>query len=127
MTDLFYAIYTKYLSSTLSELLTELYNTKANEEAVYPYGVFALLNVVADWTFTEEMEDILFQFNLFSNTVDAVQICEAFDRLNDTFHKKDLPIANYESISTVRIGANLTQEEKVWQYNVTFRILLGKL
>lgn len=126
MIDLFYAIYIKYQGSPLASELTGFYNTQADKNAVYPYGVFQLISAVPDWTFTEEMENCLVQINLFSDTVDAEEICSLYKTLKTAFDFSDLDIVNYEMISIVRENSILTRVEKVWQYNVTYRILLGK-
>lgn len=126
MTDLFNAIYTRYLAVPLASSLEALHNTQAPEDAVYPYGVFSLISDVPDWTFTENTENILIQFNLFSNTVDAIEVCALFTLLKTAFDFYDLTIANYETISMVRENSILTRVEKVWQYNVTYRVLLGE-
>lgn len=126
MTDLFVAIYTRYLDTALASSLTALHNTLAPEDAVFPYGVFSLISDVPDWTFSENLENCLVQFNLFSNTVDATEICALFTLLKTAFDFFDLTIANYETVSLTRANSILTRVERVWQYNVTYRILLGK-
>lgn len=127
MTDLFNAIYTYYLTTSLSSSLTGgLHNTEAKEDVSFPYGTFSIVSIVPDWTFDENLEDCLIQFNLFSNTVDATEVCSLFELLKTAFDFYDLTIANYETVSLVRENAILTRAEKIWQYSVTYRILLGK-
>jgi hypothetical protein len=126
MTDLFNAIYTRYQAIGLAGSLTAFYNTKAPETAVYPYGVFNILSVVPDWTFGEEFENCLLQFNLFSKTADATEVCSLFELLKTGFDFHDLAISNYQTVSMTRENAILTQVEDVWQYSVTYRILLQK-
>lgn len=126
MTNLFEAIYTAYMGSSLASSLSALHNTLAPEDAAFPYGTFSIISVTSDWTFTEEMENCLVQFNLFSNTVDATEICNLFELLKTAFDFVDLTIADYESISMIRENAILTKIENIWQYNVTYRVLLGQ-
>lgn len=133
MKVLFEAIYNHFSTDPLAALLTELYNTEAPADAVFPYGVFSLLsNIPGDGEFSADWEDCLVQFNLFSDKTLATEVCEAFELLKgDTvvgtgFDFLDLPITDYESISLVREPANLVRVEKVWQYNVTYRMLLKK-
>jgi hypothetical protein len=125
MTDLFAAIMTRYTNVALSSLLTGLWNTQAPQDAVFPYGVFQLISDVPDWTFSENLENILLQFNLFSDTSDPVEICNLFELLKTAFDFLDLTIANYETVSMIRENAILTRNG-YWQYNVTYRVLLGK-
>ena len=125
MTDLFAAIMTRYAAVSLSASLTGLWNTQAPQDVVFPYGVFQLISDVPDWTFSENIEDILLQFNLFSEKSDPVEICDLFELLKTAFDFLDLSIANYETVSMIRENAILTRDG-YWQYNVTYRILLGK-
>jgi len=126
MTDLFVAIMIRYSAVALSSLLTGLWNTEAPQDAVFPYGVFQLISDVPDWTFTEDFEDCLLQFNLFSNTSDPVEICALFELLKAAFDFFDLDIPNHEIVSLVRENSILTRVEKIWQYNVTYRIVFQK-
>jgi len=127
MTDLFKAIMIRYAAVPLASSLTGLWNTLAPQDAVFPYGVFSLISDVPDWTFSENLENILLQFNLFSKASDPVQICALYTLLKTAFDFLDLTIDNYETVYMVRENAILTRIEDVWQYNVTYRILLGKL
>jgi len=126
MTDLFAAIMTRYGNVALRNSLTfGLWNTQAPQETPFPYGVFQLISDVPDWTFSENFENILLQFNLFSDTKDPVQICALYELLKIAFDFLDLTIANYETVSMIRENAILTRDV-YWQYNVTYRIVLGK-
>jgi len=126
MNDLFNAIYAHYLDSTLKDSLSALHNTQAPEDAVFPYSVFSLISDVPDWTFTENLENCLIQFNLFSSTVDSTEICALFELLKTAFDFLDLNIDNYETVSMTRENSILTRIENVWQYNATYRILIQK-
>jgi hypothetical protein len=125
MTDLFTAIITRYEAVSLSASLTGLYNTQAPQDVTFPYGVFQLISDTPDWTFSENFENILLQFNLFSDTSDPVEICDLFELLKTAFDFLELSVANYETVSMIRENANLTRDG-YWQYNVTYRILLQR-
>ena len=126
MIDLFAAIMTRYAAVPLATSLTGgLWNTQAPQETAFPYGVFQLISDVPDWTFSENFEDILLQFNLFSDTSDPVQICALYELLKTAFDFLELTIANYQTVSMIRESAILTRDG-YWQYNVTYRIVLQK-
>lgn len=126
MTDLFAAIMTRFAAVPLVSSLTGgLWNTQAPQDAVFPYGVFQLISDVPDWTFSENLENILLQFNLFSDTSDPVEICNLYELLKTAFDFHELTIANYETVSMIRENAILTRDG-YWQYNVTYRVILGK-
>jgi len=130
MNDLFAAIITHYDADPLAVSLTGMYNTEAPQEAVFPYGVFSLVSNVPDWTFSENFENCLLQFNIFSDKISPVEICALYDLLKGDigvgtgFDFLDLPITDYEAISLVRENAILLRVENIWQYTVTYRILL---
>jgi len=130
MNDLFAAIITHYDADPLAALLTGMYNTEAPQDAVFPYGVFSLISDVPDWTFSENFENCLLQFNIFSDKINPVEICALYDLLKGDvgigtgFDFLDLPITDYEAISLVRENAILLRVENIWQYTVTYRILL---
>ena len=115
----------RFAAVSLSASLTGLWNTQAPQDVVFPYGVFQLISDVPDWTFTEDFEDILFQFNLFSDSSDPVEICALYELLKTAFDFLELSIANYETVSMIRENAILTRDG-YWQYNVTYRIVLQK-
>jgi len=130
MNDLFAAVITHYDADPLAESLTGMYNTEAPQEAVFPYGVFSLVSDVPDWTFSENFENCLLQFNIFSDKISPVEICALYDLLKGDvgvgtgFDFLDLPITDYEAISLIRENAILLRVEQIWQYTVTYRILL---
>ena len=101
-----------------------LHNTEAPGEAVFPYGVMALVSNVPDWTFGENFEDCLIQFNLFSENSLCTEIGLTYEALKTAFDFFDLVITGYETVSMVREVANLLKIEGVWQYNVSYRIVV---
>lgn len=126
MTDLFAAIMIRYADIDLSNSLTGLYNTQALQDVVFPYGVFSLISDVPEWTFSENFENCLLQFNIFSDKSDPVQICALFELLKTAFDFLELTIANYKTVSMIRENSILTRIEDVWQSNVTYRVILQK-
>jgi len=67
MNYLFAAIITHYTTDPLAASdLTGMYNTEAPQDAVFPYAVFSLISDVPEWTFSEDFENVLIQFNIFS-------------------------------------------------------------
>jgi len=127
MKTLFQAIYSRYEATELSGSLTDFYCTQARSDAVFPYGVFSLPSVVADWTFGEDFEDCLIQFSLFSDVKsDSTEVCNLFELLKAAFDKFDLIVTDYTTISMERGPANLIKEENVWHYAVTYKLYLQK-
>lgn len=125
MKVLFEAIYNRWLSEGKLGL-TQLYNTEACADAVFPYGVFTTNIVPDDLEFDEEGESCLIMFVLFSKETLATEVCEAFEALKSAFDKHDLAVAGYEPISLTREPANMLRVEKIWQYSVTYSLLIQK-
>jgi len=130
MKELFEAIYSHYLDDPLSGTLKGLYHTEAPPDAEFPYCVFLLVSNTLDYTFSENFEDCLVQFNLFSDKSSPQEITQLYELLKgDTelgtgFDFLELPIDNYRTVSLVRETAILIHVDDVWQYSVTYRMLL---
>lgn len=126
MKELFTAIYDRFTKYLNWFGLTALYNTQAPDDAIFPYATLTLLDVVPDWTFTENFKDCLVQFNFFSKKPLATEVCKAFTALKQLFDFHDLSIENYALISLVREVATLVRIEGVWQYKINYKLFLQK-
>jgi len=128
MNKLFEAIYSHYSSDPLASSLTGMYNTEAPQEAELPYAVFALISDVPEWTFSENFENCLLQFNIFSDESSPAEICALYELLKGDvdigtgFDFLDLSITDYEVVSLIRENAILTRLEGIWQYSITYRM-----
>lgn len=124
MNALFDAIHAKYVADGKYGL-TALYNTEVDGQIVYPYAVFSLITATSELAdFTENWENCLIQFNLFDDDPLSTDISTAYKALKEAFHKFDLVVADADVISLVKEVANLIRVEKIWQYNVSFSIML---
>lgn len=139
MKDLFKALYDHFHSDPMSGTgkFTEIYNTIADVDAIFPYLIFSLPDVVPDNTFTERSEDCLIQFDIYSDKASPVEVCELFELLKGEtegvtgFDYVDLSVDNHVTISFTRSGASLNKWEvggkMVWNYSVSYSILLEKV
>lgn len=123
MNVLFDAIDTRFTAAMGGRTL---YNTEASDEATFPYVTISIVGNAADWTFTEDFEDLLIQFNLFSETPACTEVGDTFEMLKSAFDKHDLTIAGYGTVSFERGNSNLVRIDKKWQYIVTYRIIIQK-
>lgn len=122
MNALFDAIYNKFVADGKYGL-TALHNTEASAKAVFPYAVFSLVSATTTSAdFTDDWENCLIQFNLFDDDPLSTDINTAYKALKDAFHKFDLVVVSAEVVSLEKGVATLTRIEKVWQYNINFRI-----
>ena len=130
MKALFTAIYNKFLADGKYGL-TALYNTEADDEAVYPYATMSLVNDIPDWTFDDNFEECYVQFSLFDADVDnkfksSDDISDVAMALFTAFDFFDLILVGYTTISLTRVSVNLRRVEGTWQYIVLYRILIKK-
>ena len=127
MNALFDAIWARFAGSPLAAILTALYNTEADDGAVYPYGVVKLpSNVPGDGEFGVDWEDFLITFTFYDDATTMTVLGDAFEALKVLFDHHDLVVAGYETITMEREPANLIRVEQVWQYDVTYRLLIEK-
>ena len=125
MKELFVAVYSRWIA-TMGDI--PLYNTEAVDDTVFPYGVVQIISNIEDMTgnFDDDDEEILLQFNLFSKEAKSTEINAIYKLLKNAFHKHDLVVDGYDTVSLVKEMSNLIRVEKVWQYNITFRLELSK-
>ncbi|MCK5606644.1 hypothetical protein KAR91_32380 [Candidatus Pacearchaeota archaeon] len=132
MKDLFAAIKSLFDGDPLSASVSDLYNTEADDDAVYPYIVFSLIGNTPDFTFEEDFEGLLVQFDVYSCTSSVEEICDIFELVKGDktiptgFDFRDIPIDNYSSVSSIRQNAVLSREEKTWHYSVVYAIVVQK-
>ena len=121
---LFDAIYNRYLATGFAAEITELYNTEAMGEAVMPYSIISMVSNIPDWTFTENFENFILQFSLFSETSTNKEILDAAVALKSAFDFFDLNVAGFSTVSMTRGVSTLVRVEKVWQYKINYHIEL---
>ncbi len=137
MKDLFAAIYNQFANTSGSppvnttiytDLGGRLFNTFAPQGTQYPYAVFQLVSDVPEWTFTEDLEDVILQFNIFDNGESSANVCQYFTDLDALYHQCILTLSNYDCLYMFREISHLLRHDEpeggVWQYLVQYRILL---
>ena len=126
MVDLLKAIMDKYDGDTdlKTALSGGLYHLEAKQEVTFPYGVFYLVSDVPNWTFTSNMEEVVIHFNLFSKANSVTEIGDLFTKLKACFDWITLSIDNYTSIFFKRELSELMKLDGVFQYAVSYRIML---
>lgn len=125
MKALFDAIFVKYAASDLPNLLTELYNTEA-EEPEFPYAVVQMVvgSAIDYATGESKTDDWLVQFNLFEKGPNMNVILDAYATLTAAFDSTTLAVSGYNFLSCRRPPGSVlqTKEEGVWQINCSYRI-----
>ncbi len=139
MKDLFQSLYGQFAATSgtppvntaiYNDLGGQLFNTFAPQGTNYPFAVFQLVSDVPDWTFSDDEENIIVQFNIFDNSESSLNICNYFSDLDAIYHQAILTLTDYECIYCFRELSHLLRDNEteggIWQYMVQYRILLQK-
>ena len=73
-------------------LVAGCFLTKRPDGADFPHIVFFVVSNVPDKTFTENFEDSIIQFSIFSTSQSALEITTIYNDLNALFDECTLPI-----------------------------------
>jgi len=136
MKNLTTSIYSKTTGSALaSRVDSRIYKGRADQGSDYPYVVFNVISDVPDDTFTEELEDVLDQFSLFSATYGTTEVENMYTDLKTLYDKCTLSITGSTLLHMLRQNAVLMPEDHtapsgvttggtipVWHYAVTYEI-----
>jgi hypothetical protein len=136
MKELAKAICSRFSSDPMSTSFTGIYNTLAPETSVFPYLVFSFISQTTDWTFTERFEDLLVQFDIYSDQVSPVQVTDLYNLLigdskaQQGFDFAEFSVNDYVLLWFTRESSSLQRWEiegkRVWNYTVTYRVKLEK-
>jgi len=98
-----------------------------NTEPTFPYCIFYFGSNVNDYQFTEEFDNVVVQFSIFSNTSSSSELGNLFTYAKTLFDWSRLTVSNYTFLKMERIYAShgdWIPEEEVWQTVIQYRILL---
>jgi len=127
MECLFKGIWNKYNGNTaLKAVVSGMYLTEAPQGTVYPYIVYHKISGVADYTFTEDMENVIIQFNIYDNNNSSTTINDIYTKLTALYDWCSLTVAGWDSIYMKRELDNLTRENGIWNYFVQYRLEIQK-
>ncbi len=127
MNVIFDAIWVRFTGSPLDTILTALYNTEADDEAAYPYGVCKLpSNIPGEGEFEVDCEDFLITFTFYDDASTMTVLGNAFEALKALYDQHDLVVAGYEAITMERGPANIFREDGIWTYDVSYELLIQK-
>jgi hypothetical protein len=102
----------------------------APQDTVFPYCTYHIIHDTYDYTFTDNMEDMIIQFSIFSSTSSSSEVMDIFEYLKTLFDWKDgsLSVTGYRTVRVERLFATTdwVSEESLWFQVVQYRILLIK-
>lgn len=137
MKSLLKAIINKFEENTsLVAAVSGLWFNQAPQDVVYPYIVFSFVSGKQDFDSSSIFENILLQFSIFSDTTSCEEVCDINELLkgypddpstlgsSNGFDFCELVVDDYVHLVMKRESFILRQIEQVWQYNVTYRVIL---
>ena len=131
MLNLTAAIWGRLAGSALSaHIANRMFKGQAPKGVDYPYAVFFVVSDVPDHTFTEDFEDVILQFSLFSMASGTTEIENMYDDLKTLYDECEFSIEEEEliwmresnSIFLVEDHTTPMGTRRVWVYHVEFEI-----
>lgn len=136
MKNLTTAIFSKMTSSTdlYADIGGRLYKGRAPEGAAYPYIVYMVVSDMPWKTFSEDYEDVLIQFSLFSISPSSTEVEDMFTHLKSLYDECSLSITGATLVWMKRQNAILMVEDhttptgtqQAWHYSVEYEVLTSK-
>ncbi|HUU40866.1 MAG TPA: hypothetical protein VMW42_07995 [Desulfatiglandales bacterium] len=132
MKNLTTAIFGKASPSTfLTYINGRLYKGRAPAGAEYPYAVYSLITDVPEKTFSEDYENVIIQFSLFSITSSTLEVETMLTYLKALYDECAFNITDATLIWMKRDNVVFQVEEhttptgtnQVWAYHVDYTIL----
>lgn len=112
-----------------------MYLEEAPEGTDFPYCVYGLVNNAADWTFTEDIDDAVVEFTIYSDSASAVEITDAEAKLRAEYDDCQLPstdIGSWSHIWMHRSNSYLDKlpdiipDKSIWRYVIEYDIKMMK-
>ena len=133
MKNLTTAIYGKLSGSALAAHIgTRMYKGRAPEEAAYPYIVYTIVSDVPNLTFSEDFEDVIIQFSLFSSTSSSTEVEDIYTDLKTLFDECTMSITSETLVWMIRQNTTQMVEDhttrdgliQVWHYAVDYYLMV---
>ncbi|MCP4704010.1 MAG: hypothetical protein GY865_05315 [candidate division Zixibacteria bacterium] len=134
MNSLFAGIWNHFSATTGSGFYNDvsgrMYLGHAPQESTFPYCVYFSVSDFDELDFTDEREDFLIQFNVFSENNSATQAGTLLESLKTMFDNCSLTVTNWRHLkfqrSLVVPNNDLTQQPPIHGYSIEYDVLLEK-
>ena len=134
MNSLFTAIYNRFSATTTSgfynDISGRLYHNNAPQGATFPYCVYFSVDDDNEIDFTDEREDFLLQFNIFSQNNSASQAGTLLESLKTMFDNCSLTVTGWNHLQFLRDRVHpnndFSQVPPIQGYSIEYNILLEK-
>ena len=130
------AIYGRCTSSTTLYTLVngQLYKGRAPADAEAPYVVFFVVSDVPSYTFTEDFENVMIQFSIFSEASGTSEIEAIFNAVRSLYDDTTFSPTNEKVVIMTRTNASLLATyndteigtSEGWQYDIDYDVLVSR-
>ena len=128
------AIWNRFKTTTGSgfynDISGRMYHNKASQKATFPYCVYFSLSDVNELDFTDDREDILIQFNIFSQNNSALEAGNLLESLKTMFDNCSLTVTDWRHIKFQRDfvipNNDFSQDPPIQGYSVQYNVLLER-
>ena len=130
MNNLITAIYT--LFSTTNDFNTNLggrlYYGKTPQKCEYPYAVYFGVTSSPEDTFGEEIDEVSFQFNIYSDENSSVEVSNLLTDCRNLFDKKDLEVTGSKDVYLTReFSTPPWNNDEIWVSSIEFSTLIQEV
>ena len=134
MNALFKAIINRFATTTSSGFYNDISGRLrlniAKQGEIFPYCVFFSVSDIDDLDFTDEREDFLIQFNIFSQNNSAVEAGDLLEALKTMFDNCSLTVTGWRHLqfqrSLVMPNNDFSQVPSIHGYSIEYEALLEK-
>ena len=134
MNSLFQGIYNHFSANTTTGFYNDvsgrMYLGQAPQGAVFPYCVYFSVSDIDELDFSEEREDFLLQFNIFSQNNSALEAGNLLESLKTMFDNCSLTVTGWRHLqfkrSMVHPNSDFTQVPPIQGYSIDYDVLLEK-
>lgn len=135
MNSLFAAIWDQFSDTTTSGFYNDIsgrfYFNNAPQESVFPYCVCFSVDDINDLDFSDEHEDFLLQFNIFTQNSSHLEAGELLESLKTMFDNCSLTVTGWNHLEFKRNNVipnnDFSQEPPIQGYSIDYDILLERL
>lgn len=134
MNSLFTAIYNRFATTTGSTFYNDvsgrMYHNVAPQAATFPYCVYFSVSDIDDLDFSDEHEDFLIQFNIFSQNNSALEAGTLLESLKTMFDNCSLTVTGWRHLQfqrdQVTPNNDFEQVPPIQGYAIDYNCLLEK-
>lgn len=115
-------------SDLYSSIADRLYFRMGPDSATFPYVTHFLIDEVNSPMFVENYEDILVQFNVFSDSRNSSEVGTVASQVKDLYDDAIITISGWSTIMMHREWARKTwlDIEEAWMYTIQYRMIIEK-